>query len=150
MMMHKEVARVVAGLSAVALVLGLAAGCAERRSNVSGQVTYNGAPLNKAGGRIVFVGPNGAQVAAEIGGDGNYQAFSVPAGANRVAIYYLDPEVRAARRFPGKGGENRPPASTVVPVLTPRHYASVDTSNLSVEIKEDTVFNADLVGPKFP
>jgi hypothetical protein len=36
-----------------------AAGCSPSNVDVTGRVTYNGSPLNRPGGKIVFVGPDG-------------------------------------------------------------------------------------------
>jgi hypothetical protein len=135
------------------IVLGIAAlwqtGCAEKRVDVSGKVTYNGAPLHKSGGQIIFVGDKGEPVPADIGPDGEYQATGVPAGLNRVVISYANPVARKGKPFPKKGQ----PASmdpAPAPFLTPSKYATVETSGLSVEVEAGTVYNVNMEGPKIP
>lgn len=146
--------RIALWLAAAALAVG-AGGCSgEKKVDVTGRVTYNGSPLCKPGGEIVFVDPRGNQVVASIGPDGTYRAVGVLAGPNRVAVYYPNPEIKHAKRLPPepkKGEAPRPPAHPhVPPFLTPYKYASVDTSNLSVHVESGAVFNADMLGPKVP
>jgi hypothetical protein len=131
-----------------ALLLGLS-GCGAKLVDVHGRVTYNGSPLTRPNGQIVFVGPDGTQVASAIGLDGTYQATSVPVGLNRIAVYYPNPAAQQGKLLLAqpKKGERLPAASAAPPFLTPSRFASVDSSNLSVQVEEDTVFNADLTGP---
>src|ERR1700722_14411353 len=81
-------------LAFVALALALAvgaSGCGTRHCAVTGTVKYNGAPLAKPEGQIIFVGSDGSQVAAPIGLDGTYTASKVTPGLKRVAVYYRNP-----------------------------------------------------------
>ena len=146
--MHRTIYRIAL---AFAFMIALS-GCKEQQVDVKGRVTYNGAPLGKQGGQIVFVGPNGSQVAASIGLDGTYLAAKVPAGLNRVAVYYPNPDasLKKTARKPPRGKAPPPPDLTPPPppFLTPAKYASVDTSNLSVQVDTGTVFDTDLTGPK--
>ena len=147
--MHRNVLRIVPGF--VFAILAVAAGgCwGPSQFDVTGQVKYNGSPLDKPGGQIVFVGPKGTQVAASIGPDGTYRATKVTAGLNRIAVYYPNPQLQG-KRFskPKKGGP--PPAPSPPPFLTPSRYASVKTSDLSVQVAEGTVFDVNLTGPPIP
>lgn len=118
-------------------------------AEVSGTVKYNGAPLAKDGGQIVFVGPNRAQVVAPIDQSGNYRATNVLLGVNQVAVFYANPNAKAGRRMPEKGKPLAPVAS-VSPFLTPTKYAGIDTSELKCDVKGQAVFNVDLKGPAIP
>lgn len=137
---------------AYAVVTLTAAGCAPGKGDVSGKVTYNGTPLNKPGGTIVFVTPGGVQVAAPVAADGTYHAADVPRGENTVAVYYPNPKfqeaARQSRHLPGPHEAARPAAvADVPPYLTPARYASGDTSGLSVSVGTGTTFDAALTGP---
>ena len=124
------------------------AGCS-RYGEVSGKVTYNGAPLNRPGGHIVFVDTENSQVEGPIGAGGAYRLDRVRTGMNRVAVYYVDPEAKSKRRMPEKGKPPPPPAGS--PFFTPLKYASQETSALSIEIESSgTVFNVDMKGPTVP
>jgi hypothetical protein len=145
--MHRNISRSVSGFVFAVLAVG-AGGCwGPSQFDVTGQVKYNGAPLDKPDGQIVFAGPNGTQVAASIGPDGTYRATKVAAGLNRIAVYYPHPDLRSGKRFPKKG---EPPAPSTPTFLTPARYASVSTSDLSVQVRKDRVFNIDLTGPPIP
>jgi hypothetical protein len=134
----------------VALLLAVVAagGCgrAPARADVTGRVTYNGAPLDRPGGTIVFVGPDNEQVPAAIHPDGTYRAAGVLAGPNRVAVWYAHPAVPMADK-PTKGAKPPGPPKPTTPFLTPTAYASVDTSKLTVDVAAGTVFDPALTGP---
>jgi hypothetical protein len=133
---------------ALAVASVCSGGCGDRQVEVSGRVTYNGAALDKPGGKIVFVGPRGTQVVADVERDGTYRAAGVAAGPNQVAVYYPNPEAQKGRQFPQKG---KPPPANVPqhqPFLTPYKYASAETSGLSVRAEKGAVFNAELTGPQ--
>jgi|GEM_PF-969351 len=131
---------------AFALAVGLAAvgGCSPPRYDVTGKVTYNGAPLNHPDGQIVFVGPTGDQVSAAIGADGTYRATGVVSGTNRVAVFYPNPAAK-----PDKGQKLKPGEQmrNVPTYLTPAKYATPDTSELTVGVDKGTEYNVDLTGP---
>jgi hypothetical protein len=136
-------------LALATLVVSLGGCAAQRQFDVTGVVKYNGTPLAKPNGQIVFVGPNGAQVAAPIGQDGTYKAVKVTAGLNKVAVYYPNPAFTKPARPKGAPtpGE-RPPVAPLY--LTPEGYSSTDTSNLSVQVDKGTTFNVDMTGPPIP
>ncbi|HEY1192368.1 MAG TPA: hypothetical protein VGE74_32395 [Gemmata sp.] len=131
---------------ALAFVIGTS-GCGERQFDVTGRVNYNGAPLNKTGGQIVFVGSDGQQVPAEIGADGTYRAVGVAAGLNRVAVVYPNPKGKGERNTKLRAGE--PPPSGP-PFSTPAMYASPDTSGLVVTVDRGTTFDIEMTGPPVP
>ena len=119
------------------------------RHDVTGKVTYNGVSLDSPGGKIVFVGPRETQVVAEINPDGSYRALQIPAGLNRIAVYYPNPEYQVSKRLRlrPKEGEETAHSALQPPFLTPSRYASVNTSGLSVDVKKGTVFDAILTAP---
>ncbi len=124
-----------------------AAGCAGPTFDVTGTVTYNGAALNKPDGQIVFVGPNGEQIAAPIDPDGTYHACGVPSGTNRIAVYYPNPKAKMDKASKLKPGEM---PRAIPKYLTPEKYASAETSDLVVTVEKPTVYAAELTGPKIP
>jgi hypothetical protein len=131
-------------------------GCSsEVRVDVAGKVTYNGSPLDKPGGQIVFGDAKGTQVSASIGSDGAYVAKGVAAGPNRVAVYFPNQQAQAgAKKIIPKGGKAPPPqkksSQSSSPYLTPIKYASFDTSELVVQVEPGTTFNVPMTGPAIP
>jgi len=147
--MHRNILLLARGFAIAALALSLGGCGGTRRHDVTGQVKYNGAPLAKPNGKIVFVGPDGSQVEGTIGQDGTYKAARVTAGLNRIAIYYPNPAHKRASRPKGKATmADRPVDSPVY--LTPETYANTETSELSTEVGPGTVFNYDMKGPPIP
>jgi hypothetical protein len=137
----------VSRIALIAALTGGVGGCGSRQYDVTGKVTYNGAPLDKPDGQIVFVGPARQQVAAPIGPDGTYHAAGVWAGENKVVVYWPNPKVVQRKSLPKrKSGEEPPPPES--PFLTPDKYGTVDTTDLSVTVEKETEFNANLVGPR--
>ncbi len=150
--MARNAFRIVLGLAApLVLSVGLA-GCGPRMVDVSGHVRYNGAPLARQGGEIVFVGPGGKQVPATVGTDGSYQAVGVPVGLNRVAVYYRNPAAQVGKRerLASKGAAAEATGEPASPYLTPIKYAAVETSELEVQVAPGAVFDAELTGPELP
>jgi len=147
--MHRKLLLLARGLAlAVFATLAMSlAGCGPTQTDVTGKVTYNGAPLAKPNGQIVFANSEGAQVGAPINEDGTYKAIKVTAGLNRVAVYYPNPAFKVVARPKGVPKE-RP---TIAPMyLTPEKYSTVETSDLSVTVEKGTVFNVDMTGPAIP
>ena len=92
----------------VALVSGIpGSGCAPGKGDVTGKVTYNGVPLNKPDGNIVFVSPDGVQVVAPIAADGTYRATGVIRAQNKVAVYYPNPKFQELAKQPRKLPDRR-------------------------------------------
>ena len=148
--MHRNEFGRAAWLAFAGLALG-AAGCDAPKYDVTGKVTYNGAPLNKPQGHVVFVGPKGEQIDAPINPDGTYKAMQVTKGPNKVAVYYINPELaKSGKLARGKAGEPPPGAKSVTAFLTPEKYASPDTSELETTVDKPTVFDIPLTGPEVP
>lgn len=118
-------------------------GCGQRQYNVTGKVTYNGFPLTESlDGHIVFVGAQGEQIECPIAPDGSYQANSLPAGMYRIAAYYKNPKAADSKKRK-KGPEDK---IGVQPFLTPEKYASVETSELALDVTKDSVFDVNMTG----
>ncbi len=142
-----KVYQIACGLAVVALLAGAGVYFWRVQFNIAGRVTYNGVVLDKPGGKVVFVAPDGTQTAAPIGPDGAYRAVYVPAGLNRVAVYYPDQTVRNLK---GRTKAGEPPPPPLKPFLTPSNYASVETSGIEIEVDYDRDFDIELVGPPIP
>jgi hypothetical protein len=125
-----------------AVAVFCAAGCGPKVADVRGTVTYNGKPLNEKGCNIVFLGATGQSVVAPVAENGEYKAIGVLAGANKVAVYYHNPEAA----IPRERGVKAPPSNSPLRNL-PRKYADVKTSELAVDVDTGTVFNVDMNGP---
>jgi hypothetical protein len=133
--MYPHLFRIVLGIGVCSLT-----GCGPPTADVSGKVTYNGKSLDAEGGHITFVGPDGRQVSAPIAPDGAYRATGVVAGANRVVVYYQNPESN-----PTPGG--KAPKSTSLLRFLPTKYADQTTSGLTVNVAPGSVYDVDLKGP---
>lgn len=145
--MHRKFLLLANGLALAALAMCLG-GCGGGpvKVDVTGKVTYNGAPLAKPKGQIVFFGPEGGQVGASIGEDGTYTATKVTTGLNRVAVYYPNPEFKVVAR--PKHAVTQADRPVILPMfLTPKKYSDIETSELSVTVDKGTVFNVDMTGP---
>ncbi len=147
--MNRNIVLLARGLALAALALSLG-GCGKRQYDVTGKVTYNGAVLAKPNGKIVFVGPDGSQIEADIASDGTYKASKVTAGLNRVAVYYPNPSFKRMSRPKGKVDPSQRPPSNNNQYLTPEDFASPETSRFQVEVKDETVYEVNLKGPEIP
>jgi hypothetical protein len=145
--MYRKILLLARGLALAALALSLG-GCGKRQYDVTGKVTYNGAVVAKPNGKIVFVGPDNSQVAAEIGLDGTYKATKVTAGLNRVAIFYPNPSFKRMSRPKGNVDPSQRPPTNNPQYLTPDAYASHETSKIEVEVKGETDVDINLKGPE--
>lgn len=145
--MRCQLPRVALGLVLIAVLLS--AGCGPGKYDVSGKVTYNGAPIDKHEGEISFVGPSGELVIAPIAPDGTYKANNVSGGLNRVTVSYLNPKAKKDNNKPKlKSGETPPPPPS--PFLTPEAYGNAETSGLSVTVDKITVYDVQMTGPPIP
>jgi hypothetical protein len=119
-------------------------------TEVTGQVKYNGKPLDKPGGTISFLGPDGLPHSGEIDSSGNYRVANVCLGDNKVSVYYPRDGAHPEKRK--RGPDQGPPAdrgkTSQSPFLTPESYASPETSGLTVVVDKSTVYNPDLKGPE--
>jgi hypothetical protein len=140
--MHCYLSKRIVILAFAAIALGIS-GCGQRQYPVSGKVTYNGGIYNKSEGIIIFVGPKGEQSLATINTDGTYLVEGIPEGLNRIAVYYPNPKFEKPTK--PKHGEKPKPNSPAY--LTPDKYASPDTSDFSVEVDKETVFDVNMTGP---
>jgi hypothetical protein len=128
-------------------------GCSKKgnKVDVTGKVTYNGQAIEKPGGTIIFVGPDGTTASAEIGLDGSYSATGVAIGDNKVAVSYPNqaggaaPATGKKPRFPGPDAGKV--AAAPEPYVTPPEYADAETSQLTVKVEKGTVYNPTLSGP---
>ena len=120
-------------VGAVVLLLAVT-GCADRKSEVTGRVSYKGKPL--VFGTITFA-PKGATAgptSAEIRPDGTYSVLGLPPGPVQIGVFSPDPKIpretkngkelwpTAADRnawFPIPSQYNQPFSSGLDIVLTP-------------------------------
>src|SRR4051794_23857808 len=93
-------------LLAIAVFLApVLSGCGPARTEVSGQVKYNGQPLVKEGCTISFLGEDGIPHSGEIDTSGNYRVPDVCLGENRVSVVYSSapPPGGRGKRAPDPG-----------------------------------------------
>ena len=111
-------------------LLPLLIGCADSKSELKGKVTYKGALLNS--GSILFQCESGPVENAQIQGDGTYVISGLPKGKAKVSVTVPQPPQ------PGPDGviTNEPGTYEPNPVLIPNKYSNVDTSGLTVDIKD--------------
>ena len=129
---------------ACAVLVMIASGCGPRKFNVTGKVTYNNSVLDKPGGKIIFIGPNGEQKDADIGADGTYQVTGAIEGVNKVVVYYPNPRLQTdkpPKPRPGEAFKPNPPA-----FLTPERYADPGQTPFEITLDKDTVFDAAMDG----
>ena len=113
--------------SVVALYVLLLAGCGSELSQVSGRVTFDGEPVDRA--TVVFQGPGLPQAVDTTRADGIYSLSTggkqgLPPGAYRVTI----------SAYQTRRSENE--LSEPVPVLrTPAKYNKPETSGLTAEVQ---------------
>ncbi|HVS38615.1 MAG TPA: hypothetical protein VMS17_23870 [Gemmataceae bacterium] len=130
------------------LLLAAAPGCGARKGNVSGLVSYQGAPLPN--GKITFICEGGDKpVLPATIRDGQYELKGAPVGPVKitVATYNPTPPVAPPAGIPlmkRPDGEPPPPASNKY-VAIPSRYGQPDQSNLSYDVQAgDQVHNIDL------
>ncbi|MBI1246801.1 hypothetical protein GC197_03025 [bacterium] len=111
-------------------LLPLLIGCADSKAELKGTVTYKGAPLNS--GSILFQCESGPVENADIQGDGTYVISGLPKGPAKVSVTVSKPPQ------PGPDGviTNEPGTYEPNPVLIPNKYSNVESSGLTVDIKE--------------
>lgn len=99
--------RFVPPLVGVCLLVGLS-GCgggAGATADVSGTIKLRGQPPKFVGLQVVFVHPDGTQVAAPVNEDGTYTAAGVPSGEVKVCFAYISPEAaQQGAEFKASGG----------------------------------------------
>jgi len=117
-----------------ALFLLTVTGCADRKAEVTGRVTYKGKPL--VFGTITFApkGTTAGPISTEIRPDGTYSFAELPAGPVQVGVYSPDPKIPRETKngkelwpttadrnlwFPIPSQYNQPFSSGLEVVLTP-------------------------------
>jgi hypothetical protein len=140
--------RAFALLAVVVLCCLHVAGCGPgyATTDVTGQVTYNGKPLDKDGGAITFYGPRGGPITAPIDRSGKYSAVGVSQGENKVTVIYARPVKIATKKGPKK--DTAPSFGSETPFLTPEAYASPQSSELKVVVGSGTTYDPKLTGPE--
>jgi hypothetical protein len=120
------------------LILATASGCAEKKGDVSGQVSFNG--LSLPSGKITFLCEGGDKpvFSANIR-DGRYELKGMPVGPVKITVTTYKPS-QAVDRPPGIGPTKRPgseetPAQPEKFVEIPQRYGQVELSNLSYDVK---------------
>jgi hypothetical protein len=136
------------------LLLGLASGCGTAKSvpaNLTGKVTYNGAPVT-AGTLTFYPKEGGGVYPMALNSDGTYSGTDLPLGAGDVAIETESANKKNAQTY---GGGRAPAMSSKPPgsggteqgayVMIPAKYAKKETSNLTVTLtKGNNTNNIDL------
>lgn len=144
--MYRKSSRISWGF-AIAMAAICSGGCSEQTPyDVTGTVTYNGEPLDKPDGQISFIGPSGVLVTATIAADGTYRAVKVSGGVNRVSVNYSNPQAKS-KKSAGKRKLGDPEPKFEPTFITPEKYASVETSELTVTVTKETVFDVKMTGP---
>jgi hypothetical protein len=146
-------------LVAASGLLALVAGCGSV-TDVTGKVTYKGAPL--PGGAITVVASDGTVHSGNVGADGTFALTGVPTGKAKIAVVAgsaaqnKPPPNRGGDGGPGKGmgssgrgpREANPEAPAAPPTPTgpvlPAQYGDPSTSGLTVTITAGQPVNIDL------
>jgi hypothetical protein len=137
-MSHVRLARSLPGLAALALALG-ASGCGEgAKTEVGGTIKLNGQPPKFTGLEVVFVHPNGTQVAAPVREDGTYKAEGVPAGEVMVCFAYITPDAaQQGAEFKASGGRKlTKPGEAEAPKPKPRGTPGPKTSPIPEPLRD--------------
>jgi hypothetical protein len=114
-------------LASWCLVALFLAGCGGQ-GDISGTVTYKGAPLS--GGTVVFFDSRNGTANSPIGPDGSYNITSVPTGEARIAVF---PPTDI--RF-GFGEHDPPPKKTDAKRIDlPTKYNDPGTSGLTYRVR---------------
>ena len=137
----------------VLLVVSVSACSGAGKSEVSGKVTFKGAPVTS--GEVQIMASDGTIASGEIRSDGTYTVQGVLAGSHRVAITNVDE--KAANEYflalagrSSKGGDpigpdgkprpkGSPPLERSAFSKIPAKYGEYDTSGLTVEVKGSKV-----------
>lgn len=116
----------------------LLAGCGGRKEipvgTVSGTVTLNGAPVKT--GTVVFLDPKtGVGASAPLDGQGRF-SIDVPVRTGRYSVALQAPSMPAPHEMLPPGHEMKPDQSTYQTFDVPNRLQSIETSGVSVEVKE--------------
>jgi hypothetical protein len=128
-------------LAVVLPLLFAVVGCAEKKGDVSGNVSFNGSPL--PAGKITFICEGGDKpvLSASIR-EGKYEIKGVPVGLVKITVATYKPS-QSVERPPGIGKTQRPgtedsstpPAPPEKYVEIPQRYGLADGSNLTLDVK---------------
>lgn len=128
-----EQRRVRFGVSAALFLLAVfAGGCGSRSASVEGTVRINGVPANN--GTVIFSSADHRSAGGAIGPDGYFLVENVPVGEVRVAIHQMMMMGGGPDRPGPLKGIEEPVATVARPILIPKKYQNVDTSNLHFTI----------------
>jgi len=135
----------------VVVLLASAAGCGNRKADVSGEVHFRGSPLPD--GKITFVCEGGDKpVLSTSIRDGKYELRGVPVGPVKITVA-THPPGAPGQPPPGMGSMKPPkreppgqqPQQSGQYVEIPRRYSQIDQSNLDCVIQPGSqVHNIDL------
>ena len=132
-------------VTVVLIVCGVLFGCGPRdslsRDSLTGKVTYKGQPLDHGMvGLLPMEGTKGPQGSGSIASDGTYEIITANkpgavVGTHKVVIQCRE-KISAKEAQQMKVGQ----------LLTPRRYATYDSTPLKVKVpSEGTVFDIELV-----
>jgi hypothetical protein len=121
-----------AGLAVLALFVP-ASGCGPGEANVTGKITYKGAPVPN--GSVTFHGENDWAQSAWIDPNGNYTITGAPVGPVKVTVVSSQPRnapamggPKSVANHPGDKGAKAAPAAGVA---LPEKYKDPDQSGLT-------------------
>jgi hypothetical protein len=147
-----------AALRLLALAAVLAAGC-NSTADITGKVTYKGAPLS--GGSLTLVASDGNVFSAQLLSDGTFTITGVPTGDAKIAVVGGSPGAGVKQPPAGRGGpraaaagrggpkensEAAPPEPAGPPPgpVLPSQYGDPNSSGLTVKVKAGQPINIDL------
>jgi hypothetical protein len=129
-------------------------------TDVSGTIKLRGQAPNFTGIQVVFMRPDGNQVAAPVSENGSYKASGVPSGEVKVCFAYITPEAaQAGAEFKASGGGRlKKPGDSEAPKVKapgtpgpatnpiPMNLRDTSTSNLTfkVEAGKPNTFDFDI------
>lgn len=129
---------------AVAIGAAAASGCGASGGTVSGVVTLEGKPVERA--TVSFLSVNGNVVSATTDASGKYSVDGVPGGATQVTVAQIEGGIHAdgGESIKKTKGGAAPLQSTTIKNKLPGKYANFDSSGLKFDVKGDTTFDIPL------
>jgi hypothetical protein len=118
----------------VLLVTWITAGCSKPLGQVSGQVFFEGQPLES--GTITFVGQNNYKAYCVIGRDKTYSFDNVPVGPVKIAFashHRVPPGFKSAELPPNVPRPKEEPPAPAPPI--PEKYKNPEQSGLTYTVK---------------
>ena len=143
--------RLVRFVGLVALTVSIAACQGGSTSELTGKVTFKGAPLTT--GEVIVKSDSGLEVSGGISADGSYSIKNAPRGMLKVKIvcmdekasteYFLAVAGRGKGEPRGPDGKVRPKGSPILEMSAfskiPAKYAEYETSGQTIEVKDAKV-----------